>query len=113
MVGGALVGFGYRESQRVRPPRTAGTPRPEPIPGALVVVDAVRRLACVPDGTALDLGVVARMWSADRAAAIVRTLSDDPSILLEIGDDMVALRVYFLVRGTTGSSDDGARTVVL
>ena len=78
MVGGALVGYGYRESQRVRPPRTAVTPRPEPIPDALVVVDAVRRLACVPDGTALDLGGVARMWSADRAAAIVRTLSDDP-----------------------------------
>ena len=113
MVGGALVGFGYRESQRVRPPRTAVTPRPEPIPGALVVVDAVRRLACVPDGTALDLGGVARMWSADRAAAIVRTLSDDPSILLEIGDDMVAVRGDHLVAVSTGDSDDGARAVVL
>src|SRR3954454_25236087 len=48
MVGGALVGYGYRESQRVRPPRTSVTPKPQPIPGALVVVDAVRRLACVP-----------------------------------------------------------------
>ena len=106
MVGGALVGYGYRESQRVRSPRTAVTPRPEPIPGALVVVDAVRRLACVPDGTALDLGGVARMWSADRAAAIVRTLSDDPAILLEVGDDMVAVRGDHLVAVSTG---DGRR----
>ena len=96
MVGGALIEYGYRESQRVRSPRTSGRP-PEPIPSALVVVDAVRRLACVPEGTALDLGGVARMWSAERAAAIVRTLSDDPAILLEIGDDMVAVRGDHLV----------------
>jgi thiamine biosynthesis lipoprotein len=113
MVGGALVGYGYRESQRVRSPRTSVTPRPEPIPGALVVVDAVRRLACVPAGTMLDLGGVARMWSADRAAAIVRTLSDDPAILLEIGDDMVAGGGVDLVAGGTGPGEVGARAVVL
>jgi thiamine biosynthesis lipoprotein len=113
MVGGALVGYGYRESQRVRSPRTAVTPRPEPIPSALVVADAVRRLACVPDGTALDLGGVARMWSAQRAAAIVRTLSDDPAILLEIGDDMVAVRGDHLVAVTSGDNDPGGRAVVL
>ena len=112
MVGGALVSYGYRESQRKRSPRTARTPRPEPIPSALVVVDAVRRLACVPDGTALDLGGVARMWSADRAAAIVRTLSDDPAILLEVGDDMVAVRGDHLVAVSSGD-DDTARAVVL
>ncbi len=89
------------------------TPRPEPIPSALVVVDAVRRLACVPDGTALDLGGVARMWSADRAAAIVRTLSDDPAILLEVGDDMVAVRGDHLVAVSSGDDDTGARAVVL
>ncbi len=97
MVGGALTAYGYRESQRVRPPRTSRTPAPVPIERALVVDDAVRRLACVPEGTALDLGGVARMWSADRAAAIVRTLSDDPAILLEVGDDMVAVRGDHLV----------------
>ena len=97
----------------MRSPRTSVTPRPEPIPSALVVVDAVRRLACVPDGTALDLGGVARMWSADRAAAIVRTLSDDPAILLEVGDDMVAVRGDHLVAVSTGDDDAGARAVVL
>ncbi len=112
MIGGALVGYGYRESQRKRSPRTSVTPRPQPIPSALVVVDAVRRLACVPDGTALDLGGVARMWSADRAAAIVRTLSDDPAILLEVGDDMVAVRGDHLVAVSSGE-DDTARAVVL
>ena len=78
-----LLGHGRRRADRVRLPREPAralaahlrTPRPEPIPSALVVVDAVRRLACVPEGTALDLGRVARMWSAERAAAIVRTLS--------------------------------------
>src|SRR6185436_15090309 len=34
MVGGALIEYGYRESQRVRPPRTSRTPRPAPIPSA-------------------------------------------------------------------------------
>ena len=81
MVGGALVGYGYRESQRVRSPRTSVTPRPEPIPGALVVVDAVRRLACVPDGTALDRGrgahVERRSRGRDRAHALGR--SGDPA----------------------------------
>jgi len=113
MVGGALVGYGYRESQRVRPPRTSVTPRPQPIAGALVVVDAVRRLACVPGGTSLDLGGVARMWSAERAAAIVRTLSDDPAILLEVGDDMVAVRGDHLVAVSGPDGDVGARAVVL
>jgi FAD:protein FMN transferase len=113
MIGGALIGYGYRESQRERSPRSAVTPRPEPIPSALVVVDAVRRLACVPDGTALDLGGVARMWSAERAAAIVRTLSDDPAILLEVGDDMVAVRGDHLVAVGAGESDGGGRAVVL
>jgi FAD:protein FMN transferase len=113
MIGGALIGYGYRESHRVRSPRTAVTPRPVPIPDALVVVDAVRRLACVPDGTALDLGGVARMWSAERAAAIVRTLSDDPAILLEVGDDMVAVRGDHLVAVTGGGDDAGGRAVVL
>jgi thiamine biosynthesis lipoprotein len=112
MVGGALIGYGYRESQRVRPPRTSVTPRPQPIPSALVVVDAVRRLACVPDGTALDLGGVARMWSAERAAALVRTLSDDPAILLEVGDDMVAVRGDHLV-AVGGEGEAGGRAVVL
>jgi len=112
MVGGALIGYGYRESQRVRSPRTSVTPRPQPIPSALVVVDAVRRLACVPDGTALDLGGVARMWSAERAAALVRTLSDDPAILLEVGDDMVAVRGDHLV-AVGGEGETGGRAVVL
>lgn len=112
MVGGALIAYGYRESQRVRPPRTAVTPRPEPIPGALTVVDAVRRLACVPEGTALDLGGVARMWSAERAGAIVRTLSDDPAILLEVGDDMIAVRGDHLV-AVGGDGDANGRAVVL
>jgi thiamine biosynthesis lipoprotein len=113
MVGGALVSHGYRESQRVRPPRTAVTPRPQPVPGALVVVDAVRRLACVPDGTALDLGGVARMWSAERAAEIVRTLSDDPAILLEVGDDMVAVRGDHLVAVSSAEGDATGAAVVL
>jgi thiamine biosynthesis lipoprotein len=113
MVGGALIGYGYRESHRVRPPRTSVTPRPRPIPSALVVVDAVRRLACVPDGTALDLGGVARMWSAERAAALVRTLSDDPAILLEVGDDMVAVRGDHLVAVGGEGEAGGGRAVVL
>ncbi len=73
----------------------------------------MRRLACVPDGTALDLGGVARMWSADRAAAIVRTLSDDPAILLEVGDDMVAVRGDHLVAVSSGEATTDARAVVL
>ena len=73
----------------------------------------MRRLACVPEGTALDLGGVARMWSAERAAAIVRTLSDDPAILLEVGDDMVAVRGDHLVAVSGVEGDAGGRAVVL
>ena len=113
MVGGALIEYGYRESQRVRPPRTSRTPRPDAHSGR-----TRRRRRSAPPGLragghALDLGGVARMWSAERAAAMVRTLSDDPAILLEVGDDMVAVRGDHLVAVSGVDSDSGGRAVVL
>jgi thiamine biosynthesis lipoprotein len=83
------------------------------VPGGLAVVDAVRRLACVPEGAALDLGGIARMWSADRAAAIVRTLSDDPAVLLEVGDDLIAVRGDHLVSVGDLDGEEGAGAIVL
>jgi hypothetical protein len=96
IVGAALVGFGYRESQRVRLPRTAVTAA-APIPGALVVVDAVRRLACVPDG---QLTWAAWRACERRSSSRDREALGRPAILPEVattvavrGDHPVAVSV--------------------
>ena len=104
MVGGAL--------HRVRLPREPVRSRARWKPAVAHCGRGGRSRRSAPPGPvrrapALDLGGVARMWSAERAAAMVRTLSDDPAILLEVGDDMVAVRGDHLVAVSGVDSNTG------
>ena len=53
--------------------------------------------ARIPGGMRLDLGGIAKGWMAVRAAALVRTLSDDQSILIDAGGDLTAVRGMHIV----------------
>jgi thiamine biosynthesis lipoprotein len=92
LVGVALRAWGYRESIRVTAPGTSVSPEPVPVPLDPLVFDRRRRIALVPRGALLDLGGIAKSWSAVRAARLAATLSDDPAILVDAGGDMVAAR---------------------
>jgi thiamine biosynthesis lipoprotein len=92
LVGVAMRAWGYRESIRVTTPGTEVSPEPAPVPRERLVFDRRRRIALVPRGALLDLGGIAKSWSAVRAARLVTTLSDDEAILVDAGGDMVAAR---------------------
>ena len=92
LVGAAVRAWGYRESIRVAAPGTETSPDPEPVPRDPLVFDRRRRIALVPRGALLDLGGIAKSWSAVRAARLATALSDDPAILVDAGGDMVAAR---------------------
>jgi thiamine biosynthesis lipoprotein len=92
LVGAAVIAWGYAVSRDERQPGTAASPAPEPARRDPLVFDARRRLVEVPRGARLDLGGIAKAWSCARAAALAAALSDEPSLLLEAGGDLVAAR---------------------
>jgi thiamine biosynthesis lipoprotein len=92
LVGHAVIAWGYELSRDVRQPGTASSPSPAPARRDPLVFDARRRIVEVPRGTLLDLGGIAKTWSAARAAALVARLSPEPSLLVEAGGDLVAAR---------------------
>ncbi len=92
LVGAAVIAWGYAVSRDERQPGTAGSPAPAPARRDPLVFDARRRIVEVPRDTLLDLGGIAKTWSCARAAALVAELSDEPSLLVEAGGDLVAAR---------------------
>jgi len=92
LVGAAMAAWGYEVSKDERQPGTAASPVPEPVRRDPLVFDARRRIVEVPRGALLDLGGIAKTWSCARAAAVAARLSDEPSLLLEAGGDLVAAR---------------------
>jgi thiamine biosynthesis lipoprotein len=92
LVGNAMAAWGYAASRDVRPLGAAISPGAVAIPRDRLVFDPEYQLARVPQGATLDLGGIAKMWSAHRAATLLTRCSDDPSLLIEAGGDMVAAR---------------------
>jgi thiamine biosynthesis lipoprotein len=92
LVGAAMIAWGYEVSKDERAPGSVASPSPEPVRRDPLVFDATRRLVEVPRGALLDLGGIAKAWSCARAAALVAELSDEPSLLVEAGGDLVAAR---------------------
>ena len=92
LVGAAMAAWGYEVSKDERAPGTAASPAAEPVRCDPLVFDARRNLVEVPGGALLDLGGIAKAWSCARAAAVAARLSDEPSLLLEAGGDLVAAR---------------------
>lgn len=87
----ALERWGYAMSMAERPPRAARSPQCDPVLGD-IEIDHVNLTARIPSGTRLDLGGIAKGWMAVRTAALVRSLSDDQSILIDAGGDLTAVR---------------------
>jgi FAD:protein FMN transferase len=92
LVGVAMAAWGYAESRDARPLGASASPGTLTIPRDRLVFDREFRLARVPPGSKLDLGGIAKMWSAQRAARLLAERCDDPSLLVEAGGDMVAAR---------------------
>jgi thiamine biosynthesis lipoprotein len=92
LVGGTLQAWGYTASIHDERPGTAMSPAPAPVRHDPLVFDRRRRIVLVPAGTAVDLGGIAKTWSVERAARLIAELSDDESLLVDAGGDMVAAR---------------------
>ena len=92
LVGAAMAAWGYEVSKDERAPGAAASPVAEPVRRDPLVFDARRSLVEVPRGALLDLGGIAKAWSCARAAAVAAQLSDEPSLLVEAGGDLVAAR---------------------
>lgn len=91
LIGRTLAAWGYERSLADHRPYAASSPPRRAVRGA-VTIDRGRGRARVPAGTWLDLGGIAKGWMAGRAAYLLRTLSDDPLVLVDAGGDLVAVR---------------------
>jgi thiamine biosynthesis lipoprotein ApbE len=92
LVGTAMVAWGYSASRDRQALGAERSPGPIAVARDHVVFDSERCLARVPRGALLDLGGIAKMWSAARAARVLAERCDDPHLLVEAGGDMVAAR---------------------
>ncbi len=98
LVGSAMADWGYAESRDIHTLGVRESPRPVAIPRDGLVFDGELRLARVPPQCRLDLGGIAKMWSAQRATALLVERCCDPSLLVEAGGDMIAARGDHVVR---------------
>jgi thiamine biosynthesis lipoprotein len=98
LIGKALAAWGYAESRDDHALGVDASPGCVPVPRDRLVFDSELRLARVPPGSALDLGGIAKMWSAQRAAETLVKRCSDPCLLVEAGGDMVAARGDHTVR---------------
>jgi len=89
LIGEVLSAWGYADSLDRRAAGAAVSPSPQPVRGSLRV-DQARRRVIVPPGTSLDLGGIAKSWSAARAGRILREASGP--VLLDAGGDVIAVR---------------------
>jgi FAD:protein FMN transferase len=91
LVGGALIAWGYRRSLLDAAAFAPRSPRLGSLHGR-IGLDLARGTARITRGTRLDLGGIAKSWIAARAAALVRARCDDPTMLVDAGGDLVAVR---------------------
>jgi FAD:protein FMN transferase len=90
LVGRLMEQWGYARSLDEAPAGVSLSPStPTPALGSLRLDDRHRRFA-VPPGAALDLGGIAKSWSAARAAALLRSAAGTRLVLIDAGGDIVA-----------------------
>jgi thiamine biosynthesis lipoprotein len=90
-VGAAVIAAGYNDDiERVRRRFPQPAEEPKPIPGwQQVRLNRKLALLGVPQDSALDLGAIAKAWTADRAA-LVLSKRYGCAVLVEIGGDLRA-----------------------
>lgn len=91
LVGAAVRAWGYDVSIAEEQPYAAVSPRAEPL-GGLLALDIAAQTVRIPRGTQLDLGGIAKGWMAARAGEALAGACDDPSLLVDAGGDLVAVR---------------------
>ncbi|MGZ4295310.1 MAG: FAD:protein FMN transferase [Solirubrobacteraceae bacterium] len=90
LVGRLMEQWGYARSLDEGPAGAFASPSPPTFPlGTLRHDDRLRRFI-VPPGAALDLGGIAKSWSAVRAAALLRSAPGANRVLIDAGGDIVA-----------------------
>lgn len=91
LVGRALRDWGYEVGAGRARPGTEHSPSGRPITGS-VEVDVARRTARIPAGALIDLGGIAKGWIADLCRDPLADATDDASVLLDAGGELLAVR---------------------
>lgn len=91
LVGRAIREWGYDVGTGRTRPGTEHSPAGRPITGS-VEVDVARRTARIPAGELIDLGGIAKGWIADLCLDPLADATDDASVLLDAGGELLAVR---------------------
>ena len=91
LVGRALREWGYEVGMGRGPSGTEYSPLSRSISGA-IEVDVSRRTARIPEGELIDLGGIGKGWIADLCREPLAEATDDTSVLLDAGGELVAVR---------------------
>jgi len=91
LVGRAITEWGYEVDSGRAPSGTEYSPSPMPVTGS-VELDVRGRTARLPAGGLIDLGAIAKGWIADRCSGPLLEATADPSVLLDAGGELLAVR---------------------
>jgi thiamine biosynthesis lipoprotein len=91
LVGRAVREWGYEVGVGRAPSGTEYSPLCRAITGT-VEVDVDRRTARIPEGELIDLGGIGKGWIADLCREPLAEATDDMSVLLDAGGELVAVR---------------------
>lgn len=92
LIGAVLESWGYRSSLAEGEPGVPVSPAPAPLVCPALAVDREAGMVRIPAGTRLDLGGIAKSWSAVRAARALLDDVSDRAVLLDAGGDLIAVR---------------------
>ncbi len=91
LVGRAVREWGYEVGVGRAPAGTEYSPSSRSITG-MVEIDTNRRTARIPEGELIDLGGIGKGWIADLCREPLAAATDDTSVLLDAGGELVAVR---------------------
>jgi thiamine biosynthesis lipoprotein len=91
LVGRAIREWGYAVGTNRAPSGTAYSPSGRPIAGA-VELDLAQGTARIPAGEQIDVGGIAKGWIADLCLGPLGDATDDASVLLDAGGELLAVR---------------------
>ena len=91
LVGRAIREWGYEVGTGRAPAGTEYSPSSHSVTGS-VEVDVDRRTARIPEGELIDLGGIGKGWIADLCHEPLAPATDDASVLLDAGGELLAVR---------------------
>lgn len=91
LVGRALTEWGYARSLANGRPGVTQQPAPRRVSGE-IELDRSAGTARIPDGSELDVGGIAKGWMAARLGSWLARSTTDPTLLVDAGGDVLAIR---------------------